>query len=436
MTLTCASAAAEHAAERPRVRCAVHPAGRRQRVRRRDGRPERSTLPLIGRDDFGLSSSAAVLAFIVAFGLAKACTNLGAGAFAARAGRRRLLVLGWAFALPVPLLIAVAPSWAWIVAANALLGVNQGLAWSMTVVMKIDLVGPKRRGLALGLNEAAGYGGVALTAALSGGLASEFAARDVLVVAGAVIATVALVVCVLAVRDTAAHVALEQSRAKGGAGVEPPPLRGAFADATYRVPALRACSQAGLVNNLNDALAWGLVPLFLASNGASPAQLGLVAGLYPAVWGVGQIWTGHWSDRVGRKPLIVAGMLLQAGALVALALSGGRVWVAAMTAVALGAGTALVYPTLIAAISDAVSPVARAPVVGVYRFWRDSGYVLGGSIAAIVAAAADDAAAIAVVGALTAASGLWVALDMRARRAPESALAARARAGVRSRTQS
>src|SRR4051794_9972497 len=387
---------------------------------------ERSTLPLIGRDDFGLSSSAAVLSFIVAFGLAKACTNLGAGAFAARAGRRRLLITGWAFALPVPLLIAVAPSWAWIVAANALLGVNQGLAWSMTVVMKIDLVGPKRRGLALGLNEAAGYGGVALTAALSGWLASEFAARDVLVVAGAVIATVALVVCVLAVRDTAAHVALEQSRAKGGAGVEPPPLRGAFADATYRVPALRACSQAGLVNNLNDALAWGLVPLFLAANGASPAQLGLVAGLYPAVWGVGQIWTGHWSDRVGRKPLIVAGMLLQAGALVALALSGGRVWVAAMTAVALGAGTALVYPTLIAAISDAVSPVARAPVVGVYRFWRDSGYVLGGLIAGVVADVADDGAAIAVVAGLTALSGLWVAHDLPRRPAGGPIAVARA----------
>jgi MFS family permease len=373
---------------------------------------ERSTLPLIGRDDFGLASSAAVLSFIVAFGLAKAFTNLAAGALAARLGRRRLLIAGWTAALPVPLLILAAPTWAWIVAANVLLGLNQGLAWSMTVVMKIDLVGPKRRGLALGLNEAAGYGGVALAAALSGWLASEYAARDVLVVAGAAIAVVALAVTVAFVRDTAAHVALEQSRQTDANDTGPPALSDAFADASYRVPALRACSQAGLVNNLNDALSWGLVPLFLAAHGASPAQVGLVAGIYPGVWGVGQIWTGHWSDTVGRKPLIVAGMLVQAAALTALAVSGGRVWLAALTAVALGVGTALVYPTLIAAISDAVTPVARAPVVGVYRFWRDSGYVLGGIIAGVVADAIDDAAAIAVVAGLTALSGLWVARDL------------------------
>ena len=377
---------------------------------------ERSTLPLIGRDDFGLSSSAAVLSFIVAFGLAKAVTNLGAGAFAARAGRRRMLIAGWALALPVPLLIAVAPSWAWVVAANVLLGINQGLAWSMTVVMKIDLVGPRRRGLALGLNEAAGYGGVALAAALSGWLASEFAARDVLVAAGAVIAVCALVVSVLFVRDTAAHVALEQSRHERGADTKPPQMRHAFADASYRVPALRACSQAGLVNNLNDALSWGIVPLFLAVNGASVAQVGLVAGVYPAVWGIGQVATGHWSDRVGRKPLIVAGMLVQAVALGLLAASGGAVLMATSCAVLLGVGTALVYPTLIAAISDAVSPIARAPVVGVYRFWRDSGYVVGGLVAGVVADIFDYAAAIAVVAALTAVSGLWVAYDLPGRR--------------------
>ena len=377
---------------------------------------ERSTLPLIGRDDFGLSSSAAVLSFIVAFGLAKAFTNLGAGAFAARAGRRRMLVAGWTLALPVPLLIAVAPSWAWVVAANVLLGINQGLAWSMTVVMKIDLVGPKRRGFALGLNEAAGYGGVALAAALSGWLASEFAARDVLVAAGAVISVCALVVSVLFVRDTAAHVALEQSRHERGGDTKPPQMRHAFADASYRVPALRACSQAGLVNNLNDALAWGIVPLFLAVNGASVAQVGLVAGVYPAVWGIGQVATGHWSDRVGRKPLIVAGMLVQAVALGLLAASGGAVLMATLCAVLLGVGTALVYPTLIAAISDTVSPVARAPVVGVYRFWRDSGYVVGGLVAGVVADVVDYAAAIAVVAGLTALSGLWVAYDVPGRR--------------------
>lgn len=218
---------------------------------------ERSTLPLVGRDEFGLASSAAVLSFIVAFGLAKALTNLGAGALAERAGRRRLLVAGWALALPVPLLIDVAPNWAWVVAANVLLGINQGLTWSMTVVMKIDLVGPRRRGLALGLNEAAGYGGVALAAGLAGWLAASFAARDVVVVLGAAVALSAFLLSVLFVRDTAAHVALEQATHHGEADSTPPRLREAFAQASYRVPALRACSQAGLVNNLNDGLAWG-----------------------------------------------------------------------------------------------------------------------------------------------------------------------------------
>jgi MFS family permease len=374
---------------------------------------ERSTLPLVGREDFDLTSSAAVLSFIVAFGIAKALTNLGAGALAQRAGRRRLLIAGWVVALPVPLLIAVAPSWGWVVAANALLGVNQGLAWSMTVVMKIDLVGPRRRGLALGLNESAGYGGVALAAGLSGLLAASFAARDVLVVAGAAIAVIALLISLLFVRDTAAHVALEQSQDAASDG-QAPTLRNAFARASYREPALRACSQAGLVNNLNDGLAWGLVPLFLAAHGAGVEDIGLVAALYPAVWSAAQIGTGHWSDRVGRKPLVVAGMLVQAGALTLLAVSGGALGLAAAAGVALGLGTALVYPTLIAAISDAVSPIARAPVVGVYRFWRDMGYVFGGLLAGATADALGYGGAIGIVAGLTAASGLWVLVDMPA----------------------
>jgi MFS family permease len=372
---------------------------------------ERSTLPLVGREDFDLTSSAAVLSFIVAFGTAKALTNLGAGALAQRAGRRRLLIAGWVAALLVPLLIAVAPTWGWVVAANLLLGVNQGLAWSMTVVMKIDLVGPKRRGLALGLNESAGYGGVALAAGVSGLLAASFAARDVLVVAGAVIAVTALLLSVLFVRDTAEHVALEQSQHAEPDGQEPT-LRDAFARASYREPSLRACSQAGLVNNLNDGLAWGLVPLFLAAHGADVQDIGLVAALYPAVWSLGQIGTGHWSDRIGRKPLIVAGMLVQAAGLALLAVGNGTLLSAATAAVLLGAGTALVYPTLIAAISDAVTPVERAPVVGVYRFWRDTGYVFGGVIAGVVADALGYGGAIACVAALTAASGLWVVVDM------------------------
>jgi len=388
---------------------------------------ERSTLPLIGEDEFGLGSSVAVLSFIVAFGLAKSLTNLGAGVLAERVGRRRLLIAGWAVALPVPLLVAVAPSWAWIVAANVFLGVNQGLAWSMTVVMKIDLVGRERRGLALGLNEAAGYGGVAAAAALSGWLAAEWVARDVLVVGGFAIAVLALLISVLFVRDTGPHVALEQARDHAEAEATPPRLRDAFPDTTYRVPALRACSQAGLVNNLNDALAWGITPLFLAANEASVGEIGLIAGLYPAIWGIGQIWTGHWSDSVGRKPLIVTGMFLQGAALVLLAVSGGELGPAAVAAVGLGAGTALVYPTLIAAISDAVTPMARAASVGVYRFWRDMGYVVGGLGAGILADAIEFSGAIAIVAGLTVLSGLWVAVDL-----PERATVAPQPGGSRS----
>ena len=373
---------------------------------------ERSTLPIIGADDFGLGSKAAVLSFIVAFGLAKALTNLAAGSLADRVGRRRLLIIGWALALPVPLLIAVAPSWSVVVGANLLLGVNQGLTWSMTVVMKIDLVGPRRRGFALGLNEAVGYGGVALAAIVSGWLAADLAPRDVLVGAAAIVAVAALIVSALFVRDTAAHVALEQRGSDGADDERAPSLREALLHASWTSPDLRACSQAGLVNNLNDALAWGLVPLYLAAHGASIGAIGLIAGIYPAVWGLTQVATGAWSDRVGRKPLIVAGMLLQAGALGILAASGGRVGIAVVAAVLLGLGTALVYPTLIAAISDRVSPVARAPVVGVYRFWRDSGYVLGGLVAGVAADALGFAGAIALVAGLTAASGLWVALDL------------------------
>jgi len=364
---------------------------------------ERSTLPVIGRQDFGVASNAAVLSFIVAFGLSKAVTNLGAGALAQRLGRRRLLVAGWLIALPVPLLVGVAPSWALVVVANALLGVNQGLAWSMTGPTQGIGAGGDEQRMIEELSELD-----QLRRPPPDGLAGP---RDVLVVAAAVIAMTALALSVLFVRDTAGHVALEQ--ASHDEDSVAPRLRSAFADATWRRPALRSCSQAGLVNNLNDGLAWGLVPLFLAAHGASLREVGVVAGIYPAVWGAGQIFTGHWSDRVGRKPLIVAGMLLQAAALGTLALSDGRFAVAAVAAVLLGVGTALVYPTLIAAISDAVAPIARAPTVGVYRFWRDMGYAAGGLIAGTVADALGFGAAIAVVAGLTAASGAWVAFDLR-----------------------
>ncbi len=381
---------------------------------------ERSVLPLVGEEEFGLTSNAAILAFVVAFGAAKALTNLAAGGLATRFGRRRLLIAGWLFALPVPVMIALAPSWGWIAAANVFLGVNQGLAWSMTVVMKIDLVGPRRRGLALGLNESAGYLGVAATALVTGALAGTFAPREVVWVGAAAIAVAGLVVSALFVRDTAPHVALEQ-RDHGVA--RHLSLRRAFAAASVRNPVLRACSQAGLVNNLNDALAWGLVPLYLAANGATAGEIGVIAALYPAVWGAGQIATGWLSDHAGRKPLIVAGMLVQAGALALLATGGGELASAAAAAVLLGVGTALVYPTLIAAVSDAATPAERAPVVGVYRFWRDLGFVLGALLAGLVADALGSGAAIAIVAGLTAISGLVVAGTTWSRGEPASAIA-------------
>jgi MFS family permease len=368
---------------------------------------ERSVLPLVGKQDFGLRSNAAILAFVVAFGAAKALTNLAAGALAERLGRKRLLVIGWMVALPVPLLIGLAPSWWFIVAANLLLGVNQGLAWSMTVVMKIDLAGPRRRGLALGLNEAAGYLGVAATAFLTGALAASHAPRTVVWVGATLIAVVGLLVSMLAVRDTGAHVAHEQHALGDHAPAHG--LRSAFTHASLRDPVLRTCNQAGLVNNLNDALAWGLAPLYLAAHGASVRQIAVVAAAYPVVWGAGQLATGWLSDHAGRKPLITGGMLVQAAALGLLVAGGGSFAPSLAAAVLLGAGTAMVYPTLIAAVSDVSQPHDRARLIGVYRFWRDFGFVLGALIAGIGADAASPRSAIVIVAVLTAASGFAVA---------------------------
>ena len=369
---------------------------------------ERSVLPLVGKDDFGLRSSAAILAFVVAFGAAKAVTNLAAGDLAERLGRKRLLVAGWLVALPVPLLIGLAPSWWFIVAANLLLGVNQGLAWSMTVVMKIDLAGPRRRGLALGFNEAAGYLGVAAAAFATGALATTFAPRTVVWVGAALIVAAGLLISVFAVRDTGAHVAHEQT-AHGDGTPRHGGLRSAFTHASVRDPLLRACSQAGLVNNLNDALAWGLAPLYLAAHGASVGEIAIVAAAYPVVWGAGQLATGWLSDHTGRKPLITAGMLVQAAALGLLVAGDGTFTPSLAAAALLGLGTAMVYPTLIAAVSDASQPRDRARVVGVYRFWRDFGFVIGALIAGLGADATSPSAAILIVAALTAASGLLVA---------------------------
>lgn len=369
---------------------------------------ERSVLPLVGKHDFGLHSTAAILAFVVAFGAAKAISNLVSGELVERIGRKRLLVLGWTVALPVAPLIALAPSWWFIVAANVLLGINQGFAWSMTVVMKIDLAGPQRRGLALGLNEAAGYLGLAASAFISGVLAASYAPRPVVWIGAGVLSALGLLISLVAVRDTGAHVAHEQQKHGDDSKAALGP-RAAFVTATVRDPVLRACSQAGMVNNLNDALAWGLAPLYLAAHGASVRKVAVVAATYPVVWGAGQLPTGWLSDRTDRKPLIAAGMLVQAAALAVLVVGNGAFTPSLVAAVLLGAGTAMVYPTLIAAVSDASQPRDRARTVGVYRFWRDFGFVLGALIAGIGADAISPRAAIALVAALTAASGVVVA---------------------------
>ena len=375
---------------------------------------ERSVLPLLGEREFGLVSKTAALSFIATFGVVKALTNLLAGRLGDRYGRKHVLVAGWLFALPVPFLVILAPSWGWIIAANVLLGVNQGLAWSTAVIMKIDLVGPKQRGLAMGFNEFAGYLAVALSALATGVIASRYGLRPEPFYLGIAFAAVGLALSVLLVRDTTAHAhgeARAHAHATGVAAGPAPTLGELFARGTWRDPALASASQAGMINNLNDGLAWGLFPLFFAAAGLSVREIGVLAFVYPATWGVAQLWTGALSDHWGRKWMIAGGMVVQAAALAAMVVwPGFAPWVAA--GVALGVGTALVYPTLLAAIGDVAHPAWRGSAVGVYRLWRDLGYAVGALSAGVLADVFGMATAIGVVAALTAASGLLVALRM------------------------
>ncbi|ALV31513.1 MFS transporter [Streptomyces sp. CdTB01] len=371
---------------------------------------ERTTVPLIGARTFGLTSDLAVFSFIIAFGLTKALTNLAAGALTARFRRKDLLVAGWLLGIPVPFALAYAPSWGWIVAANVLLGVNQGLTWSMTVNMKIDLVGPARRGLATGLNEAAGYTAVGATALLTGYLATAYGLRPAPELIGVVFVAAGLALS-LVVRDTAAHVALELTRhTQPAPAPEDTGLKATFARTSWHDRSLRGASQAGLVNNLNDGLTWGVFPLLFTDHGLGIAAVGLIKGLYPILWGLGQIPTGHLADRVGRKPLIVTGMFVQAGGFVlALALLSRPLAAGLLSAVVLGLGTAMVYPALIASVSDHAHPSWRANALGTYRFWRDIGYAAGALVAGVLADAFGLNATVVAAAVLTAGSGLLAA---------------------------
>jgi MFS family permease len=372
---------------------------------------ERTVVPLLAKSVFHLSGYTAALTYIVAFGVTKAIANFFAGTLADRHGRKPVLVAGWLIALPVPALLIWGPSWAWIVAANVLLGVNQGLTWSTTVNMKIDLVGPARRGMAMGFNEASGYLALAVTAVVTGAIAAHAGLRPDPFLLGAAYLALALGLSTLAVRETHGHARLEATRHADSDHPAALTTRQVAWLTSAGDRALSAASQAGLVNNLNDALAWGIFPLLFAAHGLSVARIGVLAALYPAVWGCGQLLTGWWSDRVGRKHLITAGMLIQAAA-IALVAAGTTfpVWAAAQ--LLLGVGTALVYPTLLAAIGDVAHPAWRARAVGVYRLWRDGGFAVGALLAGAIADVYGITAAIWTVAALTAASGILVAARM------------------------
>lgn len=373
---------------------------------------ERSILPAIAEQDFHLVARSAILSFIVVFGLTKALSNYFAGRLSDRFGRKQILVAGWLVAVPVPFLLMWAPSWNWILIANALLGVSQGLTWSTTVIMKIDLAGPKNRGLAMGINEFAGYAAVAASAWATGWLAARYGLRPEPFYLGVAFSAIGLVLSAFAVRETKHHAALEAGLiGKSPAGVGPS-QREVFWQTSLLDRNLSSISQAGLVNNLNDGMAWGIFPLFFAAAGMSLARIGVLAALYPATWGIVQLFTGAWSDKIGRKWLIASGMWVQAAGIAVVVLSNGYAGFAC-GAILLGLGTAMVYPTLLAAIGDVVHPSWRASSVGVYRFWRDLGYAIGALIAGLAADAFGLAGAMWLVAALTLISGIVVAVRMR-----------------------
>ena len=375
---------------------------------------ERTVVPLIGTQEFHIASTALVTSFIVSFGVVKAISNLVSGHFADIYGRKHVLIAGWLIGIPVPFMIGWGPSWGWIIAANALLGINQGLAWSMTVIMKVDLAGPKSRGLAVGLNEFAGYLAVGITAFLTGYIAEHYGLRPEPFYLGIGYVVFGFVLSLAAVRDTRHHVRLESAQhAMPAASVG---FWDIFRRASFGDRNLFAASQAGLVNNLNDGMSWGIFPLYFAAFGLGVERIGVLKAVYPAAWGILQTITGPLSDRWGRKGLIVIGMWVQASALFLTAATHEFGWWL-VASLFLGVGTAMVYPTLIAAVSDASHPSWRARSLSVYRFWRDMGYAIGALAAGIIADLFGIAWAIAAIGLLTFLSGAVVAFVMRERTA-------------------
>jgi MFS family permease len=373
---------------------------------------ERTVVPLIGSEEFKIASTTLVVSFIVSFGVIKALANLVSGHFADVWGRKRMLVVGWLFGLPVPFMVMWAPSWEWVIAANALLGINQGFAWSMTVIMKIDLVGPKSRGLAVGLNEFAGYLAVGVTAFLTGYIGAHYGLRPAPFYLGVGYAILGLALSVLLVRDTREHVRLE-ARANQQQ-IAPTNFWEIFSLTSFRDRNLFAACQAGLVNNLNDGMSWGIFPLFFVSFGLGVERIGILKAVYPAAWGILQVATGPLSDRWGRKGLIVAGMWVQSAGLFLTAFTRSFEWWL-VGSLLLGLGTAMVYPTLIAAVSDASHPTWRARSLSVYRFWRDLGYAIGALSAGLIADTFGLASAINAIAALTFISGAVTGLLMRQR---------------------
>jgi MFS family permease len=367
---------------------------------------ERTLLPQLARDDFHIASSTAILSFITVFGIVKAFANLLAGYLANRIGRKRLLVIGWAFGLPVPLMLMYAGSWGWVVAANVLLAVNQGLAWSSTVVMKIDLVGERRRGFAMGLNECAGYLSIAFMAWFTGWMAERYGLRPIPFLAGAAMAFIGFAMSLFLVRDTRRHMAIETLSTPSA------PIRDIFMEATWRHPALGSVTFAGLVNNLNDGLIWGGLPILLATRGFSISEIGRLAAVYPAVWGLGQLFTGPLSDRVCKKQLLMWGMLLQALALLGIMLSV-ETGDYAQHSVLLGVGTAMVYPTFLSTVAENTHPEVRAAAFGVFRFWRDLGYAIGAILTGLLTDLFNLETAVLAVAILTALASLVIRVRMR-----------------------